>query len=203
VTSNSHAVRGPRRPWPDREHGLLDALERLLLAEGFTHLRVSDLTRRLHISRSTVYRLARDRQSLFEVTIGRMLARAEDRAMEAAEKAETTAAAIAAYLAAKAESGQVACPAFVRDLEANAGTRAILDRHRVTGQKVLAALIENGMKEGYFRPVPPALIGQVADAAIERLRDPGALDGTGMTYAEAVAEFIGIMLRGMAAVDAG
>jgi AcrR family transcriptional regulator len=203
VASNSRALRGPRRPWPDRERGLLDALERLLLAEGFGHLRVSDLTRRLHISRSTVYRLARDRQSLFEMAAARILGRAEGRAMEAAENAGTTAAAIAAYLATIAEPVRVASPAFLRDLAANMGTRAILERHRLTSQKVLATLIDNGVKEGAFRPVTPALVAQLVDVAMERLRDPAALDGTGMTYAEAVEELADVMLRGIVVGDAG
>ncbi len=203
MTSNSRSVRGPRRPWPERERSLLGALERLLLSEGFAHLRVGDITRRLHISRSTVYRLARDRQSLFEMVICRMLRRAEDRALEAAENAETAVAAIAAYLAARAEPIQVASSALMRDLEANAGTRAILERHRLTGQSVLATLVEDGVKEGSLRPVAPAFVGQLIDAAIGRFQDPVALHGTGMTYAQAVGESAGIMLRGMAVGDDG
>ena len=191
--------RGPRRSWPDQERDLLDALEHVLLAEGFTHLRVADLTRRLHVSRSTVYRLASDRQSLFEMVIERMLERVDGRATGAAANAETTTATIIAYLTARAELLNGASAALLRDLEANTGTRAILEQHRVTGQKVLAMLVGDGVKEGAFRPVAPAFVAQVVDAAMERLQDPAALGGTGMSYAEAIGEFVEIMLRGMAA----
>ena len=171
--------------------------------EGFSHLRICDLTQRLHVSRSTVYRLARDRQSLFEVVIGRILQRAEGRALDAAEKAETTPAAITAYLAATAEPLQAARPAFWRDVEASPGPRSILERHRTISQNGLATLLQDGLSQGAFRPVAPAFVAQVVDAAMRRLQDPAALDGTGMTCTEAVGEFVGILLRGLATDGAG
>ena len=54
--------RGPRRRWSERERVLLDELERIFFAEGLAHLSVADLAARLHVSRSTLYRLAAGKQ---------------------------------------------------------------------------------------------------------------------------------------------
>lgn len=59
-------ARGPRREWEDRERSLLDELEKLILAEGFTGLRLEDIAARLNVSRSTLYRLAASKQELIE-----------------------------------------------------------------------------------------------------------------------------------------
>jgi AcrR family transcriptional regulator len=59
---------------------LLDELERIFSAEGFAYLNVADLPARLHVSRSTLYRLAAGKQELAELVIDRMFNRMGKRA---------------------------------------------------------------------------------------------------------------------------
>jgi AcrR family transcriptional regulator len=190
--------RGPRRPWSDREHLLLDELERMFLAEGFERLTVADLAGRLRVSRSTLYRLAKGKQELAELVIDRMFDRMGTRGRAALEEAADPAARVVAYLGNGAATVRAGGPRFSRDLEANPGTRAVCDRHQAIGMGVLADLIEDGVRSGGFRRVSAALVVQVADAAYARLRDPGVLAALGMTYAEAVDELIAILLDGIA-----
>jgi AcrR family transcriptional regulator len=190
--------RGPRRRWPDRECLLLDELERMFCAEGFAHLGVADLADRLRVSRSTLYRLATGKQELVELVIDRMFARMGTHGRAAAERAADPAARVAAYLGNGVAAMAAGSARFSRDLAANPGTRAVYDRHQVLGLGVLAELVEDGVRSGGFRPVPAALVAQVAVAAHARLRDPGVLADLGMTQAAAINALTGILLDGIA-----
>jgi AcrR family transcriptional regulator len=190
--------RGPRRPWSDRERDLLDELERIFLCEGFAHLSVGDLAGRLHVSRSTLYRLAPGKEQLVELAIDRMFRHMGKRARAALEEADDPAGRVAAYLGAGTATVRAGSLAFNRDLEANPGTRVIYDRHLAIGMSVLADLIDDGVHSGRFRPVPAALVLQIADAAHVRLRDPAVLEALGMTHAQAIDGLIGVLLEGIA-----
>ena len=196
--SRTGAARGPRRPWTDREQRLLDAIEGIFFAEGFAHLSVADLATRLKVSRSTLYKLAPSKQALIELVIDRMFRHMGGRARAALETAGDPAERVAVYLGAGTATVRAGSIEFSRDLEANAGTRAIYDRHQAIGMKVLAGLIEDGGRSGRFRHVQAALVMQIADAAHARLRDPGVLTALGVTHAHAIDELIEVLLEGIA-----
>ena len=177
---------------------LLDELERIFFAEGFAHLSVADLAARLHVSRSTLYRLAAGKQELVELVIDRVFNRMGKRARSELDGQADPAAKVAAYLGAGTASVRAGGLEFSRDLEANTGTRAVYDRHQATGMEVLAGLIEDGARAGGFRPIPAAMVVEIADAAHARLRDPGVLAALGMTHAQAIDGLIGVLLYGIA-----
>jgi AcrR family transcriptional regulator len=194
--------RGPRRPWTDREQRLLDAIEEIFFAEGFADLSVADLATRLRVSRSTLYKLAPSKQDLIELVIDRMFRRMGGRACAALETASDPAERVAVYLGTGTATVRGGIE-FSRGMEANAGTRAIYDRHQAIGMKVLAGLIDDGVRSGRFRHVQALLVMQIADAAHARLRDPGVLTALGVTHAHAIDELIGILLQGIASDGAG
>jgi AcrR family transcriptional regulator len=176
---------------------LLDELERLFVAEGFAHLSVADLAARLRVSRSTLYRLATGKQELAELVISRMLDRMDERGQAALEQAADPAARVAACLGNGAASARTGGLELSRDLEANPGTKAICDQRQALAMSLLEGLIEDGVRSGGFRPVPAALVVQVADAARTRLRDSTVLAALGLTYAEAIDALTGILLDGI------
>jgi AcrR family transcriptional regulator len=176
---------------------LLDELERLFVAEGFAHLSVADLAARLRVSRSTLYRLATGKQELAELVISRMLDRMDEIGRAALEQAADPAARVAACLGNGTAPVRTGGLEFSRDLETNMGTRAICDRRQALVMGVLEGLIEDGVRSGGFRPVPAALVVQVADAAQTRLRDSAVLAALGMTHAEAIDALTGILLYGI------
>jgi len=163
---------------------------------------VADLAARLHVSRSTLYRLAAGKQELVELVIdrvfNRMGKRMGKRARTALDGQADPAAKVAAYLGAGTASVRAGGLEFSRDLEANTGTRAVYDRHQATGMEVLAGLIEDGARAGRFRPIPAAMAVEIADAAHARLRDPAVLAALGMTHAQAIDGLIGVLLDGIA-----
>jgi AcrR family transcriptional regulator len=203
AAADGAARRGPRRPWSDRERLLLDELERIFFQEGFAELSVADLAARLRVSRTTLYRLAPGRQELLELVVDRMFNQMGKRGRAALAGQTDPAAKVAVYLGAGTASVRAGSLAFNRDLEANPGTRAVYDRHQAIGMGVLADLIEEGVAAGRFRPLPTALVVQIADAAHARLRDPDVLAGLGMTHAQAIDGLIGILLNGVTAPGAG
>jgi len=176
---------------------LLDELERLFVAEGFAHLSVADLAARLRVSRSTLYRLATGKQELAELVISRMLDRMDESGRAALEQAADPAARVAACLGNGAVSARAGGLEFSRDLETNPGTKAICDQRQALVMSLLEGLIEDGVRSGGFRPVPAALVVQVADAARTRLRDSTVLAALGLTYAEAIDALTGILLDGI------
>ena len=176
---------------------LLAELERLFVAEGFAHLSVADLASRLRVSRSTLYRLATGKQELAELVISRMLDRMDEIGRAVLEQAADPAARVAACLGNGAAPVRTGGLEFSRDLEANPGTRAIRDRRQALAMGVLEGLVEDGVRSGGFRPVPAALVVQVADAAHTRLRDCAVLAALGMTHAEAIDALAGILLDGI------
>ena len=195
--------RGPRRPWSERERVLLDELERVFFAEGFAQLSVADLAARLRVSRTTLYRLAPGKQELVELVIDRMFNRMGKQARSVLAGHADPAAKVAAYLGMGTASVQAGGLAFSRDLEANAGTRAVRDRHQAIGLSMLAGLIADGVQAGRLRPVPAGLVVQIADAAHARLRDPAVLATLGMTHAQAIDGLIGVLLYGITVPGAG
>lgn len=199
----SRRERGPRRRWSDRESILLDELERIFLAEGFSGLTMPSMAARLHISHQTMYRLAPGKQALFELVIERLFQHMGKSACAALEGVSDPAERVRAYLGAGTAAVRHGSLEFSRDVEANAGTRAIYDRHQAIGMKVLADLIDEGVRAHRFRPVPAALVMQIADAAHARLRDPAVLEALGMTHAQAIDGLIGMLLEGIAGGHGG
>ena len=176
---------------------LLDELERLFVAEGFAHLSVADLAARLRVSRSTLYRLATGKQELAELVISRMFDRMDESGRAALEKSADPAAQVAACLGNGTALVRTGGLEFSRDLVANPGTRAICDRRQALVMAALEGLVEDGVRSGGFRPVPAAVVVQVADAAHTRLRDAAVLAALGMTHAEAIDALTGILLDGI------
>lgn len=189
--------RGPHRAWSDRERDLLDRLEAMFFAEGFAHLTLADLAARLHVSRSTLYRLAPAKQDLVELVIDRVFNRMGRHALAHLAEHHRPADRVAAYLGAGVASVRSGALEFNRDLEANPGTRAIYDRHQAIGMQMLTDLIEDGVRRGDFRPVTATAVTEMIDAAHTRLRDPRVLAAASMTHAEAVDELICILLTGI------
>lgn len=76
--------------------------------------------------------------------------------------------------------------------------------HRVekrleTGWEPTIALIEQGMREGVVRPVPIFIVKAMLEAAIEQFFQRDILIQNEMSYAEALAEVVNILVDGIAA----
>jgi AcrR family transcriptional regulator len=190
------------RRWSARQRELFDHCEALFLDEGFKQLTIGDLADRLHCSRRTLYTLAPSREELILIVIDRLLKRVDATARSLAEACDDPADAIAAYLEAGVNSLRGARPAFNEDVETYMPTKQLYDRHLRAALDVISGLVATGIENGAFRSFHPALVAEIFDAAVERIRRPDVLARAGVSIDQAVEE-LGSLLRGGLVQPAG
>jgi AcrR family transcriptional regulator len=187
---------GARRRSP-RQREILADLEALFLNEGFRHLTIADLADRLRCSRRTLYSLAPSREELVLVVIDRLLNRMGVEARARAAAHNDPGDAIAAYLDTGVSTLARARPAFIEDLETYLPTKHLYDRHLAIAMAVLRARLEDGIAKGVFRGFHAALVAEILDAAVDRIRRPEILDRTGVSSSQAVKELSDLLRHGL------
>ena len=201
ATDASPARRGRSRRWSPRQAEILDALEELLLREGFRHLTIADMVEHLHCSRRTLYSLAPSREELILVVVDRLFTH-----MGAAARARVAACrdpgdAVAAYMETSVTLLAGAHPAFFDDLESYMPTKHLYDRHLHYALGVLGGLIEDGMRKGVFRQLHPPIVAEILDAAVERIRNPEVLTRAGASWSQALATLSELVRHGLLHVE--
>jgi len=183
----------PPRPDEKRRQELLDELEAIMLAEGFSHLRIGALAERLHCSRSTLYKLAPSKTELFVLVFERWSDRAFDGIIAYAEEGETPAEKI---LRQAEEAGRVTAQgsaAFWRDVRDEPRAAAVLSRARSRGHRATESFIQQGIDAGTLRPVNTAYVGYIIWSAAAASRDPDLMaefDTTPQEAYEMLAELV-------------
>jgi AcrR family transcriptional regulator len=185
------------RKWSARQSEILDTLQALFLEEGYRHLTIGDLVDRLHCSRRTLYSLAPSKEELVLVVISRLLNKMGIEARATALAFDDPGDAIAAYLHTAITTFEPATAAFTEDLESYLPTKHLYDHHLLIALRVLRELIENGIDAGIFHPFHPALIAEILDACVERIRRPAVLERAGVSSSEAIAEFSEFIRHGL------
>ncbi len=202
-TSSPTAVedRPPRydgRPrWSPRQNEIFDQLQAIFLAEGFRHLTIADFVERLHCSRRTLYSLAPSREELVLAVVDRLFRHMGIEARARLEAHSDPAEALDEYIKTFTTTLQGASRAFTEDLEAYVPTRHVYDRHVRIALDLLRTVIERGVAERRFAPFSPAIVVEVLDAGVQRLRRPDVLVRTGMSMSEGVAELSELLRHGL------
>src|SRR3954447_6326499 len=181
-----------------RQAELLDQLEQLFLAEGFARFTLDDLAVRLHCSKSTLYALAGSKEQLAHRVIRHFFRKATD-AVEAQTVTETDPALrVTAYLNAVARALAPAGPVFHRDLDAFAPGREVYERNTALAAERIRQLIGDGVTEGRFRDVHPALIADTVTTLMFRIGRGETARATGLDDAAAYRELAALLLHGIA-----
>ena len=181
-----------------RQAELLDQLERLFLREGFTRFTLEDLAVRLHCSKSTLYALAGSKEQLALRVIRHFFRKATD-AVEAQTVTETDPALrVTAYLSAVARALAPAGEAFHRDLDAFVPGREVYERNTALAADRVRELIGEGVAEGRFREVHPALIADTVTTLMFRIGRGDTARATGLDDATAYRELAALLLHGIA-----
>jgi AcrR family transcriptional regulator len=180
-----------------RQAQLLDHLEELFLAEGFARFTLEDLAVRLHCSKSTLYALAGSKEQLALRVVKHFFRKAA-----AAVEAQTGTEAdpgrrVTAYLSAVARALAPATPAFHRDLDAFAPGRAVYELNTAAAAERVRKLIDEGVAEGRFRAVHPALIADTVTTLMFRIGRGDTARATGLDDAAAYRELATLLLRGI------
>lgn len=187
----------PRATPTRRGSELLDALESLVLREGFAGLGVSEIASRLSCSKRTLYELTASKRELVLWVLERFFAGIRQHAAIACAAADDAQNRIYAYLQAGVRAAERLSPATVADIHRWPPARAIWQEHVRLRVEGLTQLIDSGMREGVFRKIPPAFVAEVVFASINRLREPGFYDSTDLTISEAFDELYRMLLAAL------
>ena len=193
VEAGGTEVRGLTR----RQAELLDQLEALFLAEGFAGFTLEDLALRLHCSKSTLYALAASKEQL-ALRVIRHFFRKATAAVEAQTSTERDPALrVTAYLNAVARALAPAGAAFHRDLDSFAPGRAVYESNTAAAADRVRQLIGEGVADGRFREVHPALIADTVTTLMLRIGRGETGRATGLDDASAYRELAALLLHGI------
>ena len=180
-----------------RQAELLDQMEKLFLAEGFARFTLDDLALRLRCSKSTLYALAQSKEQLAHRVIKHFFRKATE-AVEAQTVTETDPALrVTAYLRAVAGALGPAGPAFHRDLDSFAPGRDVYERNTALAADRVRELIAEGVAQGRFRAVHPALVADTVTTLMFRIGRGDTERATGLDDATAYRELAALLLHGI------
>ena len=181
-----------------RQAELLDQLEAMFLSEGFARWTLDELAVRLRCSKSTLYALAESKERLAARVIRHFFRKATD-AVEAQTVTETDPALrVTAYLSAVARALAPAGPEFHRDLDAFAPGREVYERNTALAADRVRELIADGVAQGRFREVHPALVADTVTTLMLRIGRGDTARATGLEDATAYRELAALLLHGIA-----
>jgi AcrR family transcriptional regulator len=180
-----------------RQAELLDQLEALFLAEGFARFTLEDLAVRLHCSKSTLYALAGSKEQLAQRVIKHFFRKATDAVETSTVTVRDPGLRVTAYLTAVATALAPAGPAFPRDLDSFGPGREIYERNTALAADRVRELISDGVAQGRFRDVHPALVADTVTTLMFRIGRGETARATGLDDAAAYRELAALLLHGI------
>ena len=180
-----------------RQAELLDQLEELFLAEGFSRFTLDDLALRLRCSKSTLYALAGSKEQLAHRVIKHFFRKATSSVEADVVTEEDPARRVTAYLSAVARALRPAGPAFHRDLDSFPPGREVYERNTAMAADRVRTLIADGVARGRFREVHPALIADTVTTLMFRIGRGDTGRATGLDDATAYRELAALLLHGI------
>lgn len=185
-----------RRHFSTRQEEVLDVVERVFLREGIRAVRMSALASEAECSLSTLYELAPSKEALLLLVLDRMMRRIARNGWAAVEAATDPIARIRALHSGALEASSQG-PQFLEAVSSYPPAQLLFDRWIATGRDALAALIEDAVQAGQFRPVRAPLIAEAMFAAMLRFTDPDFTRSSTVETRDALAELIEMALDGL------
>ena len=184
-----------------RRTALLQRLEGIFLAEGFSSFTTDDLCRRLHCSKSTLYSIARTREQIILAVTRHFFARstATIEAMVATDN--DPARRIVRYLGGVGAAMRQNSPVFYADLVAYPPTAEIYRVNSAAAARRVRSFIDDGVAAGAFRSNDAGLAARSVALLIDGVQSGTLLEGTDLSPGQAYAELgelivFGLVVRG-------
>jgi AcrR family transcriptional regulator len=178
---------------------ILEGLETIVLTEGFRDLTVGGLAERLRCSRRTLYEIADSKEGLVLIAIDRVLRRLARIAREASAREATLLDQVRAYLTKGLTELHRATLSFTEDVAASPDAALLVSSHFRYARSIVERMLVKGTETGEFRSIHPRLTAETFDAGLMRLLDPDVLRSAGVTFAEAVEEYLTLFTDGIRA----
>jgi AcrR family transcriptional regulator len=173
-----------------RQLDLLDRLVDLMAAEGFARFTVDDLALRMRCSKTTLYALADSKQGLVVEVVKQYFRTAVDRVEERVAARDEPAERVAAYLSAVADQLQPLSRAFMDDLTELPAATAVYRQNTAAAADRIRALVAAGVRDGAFRPVHAAFVGEMVAATMFEIQRGELFERLELTDSEAYAELL-------------
>ncbi|MPQ98889.1 TetR family transcriptional regulator [Modestobacter sp. I12A-02628] len=181
-----------------RRAEVLDQLVAVVLADGFRHLTLDEIARRLHCSKSTLYGIAASKEQLVVAAVRRFFQRAtlavESRAAGPTDHRRQ----LGEYLLAVSEQLGPASAAFFADMSAFAPTREIYQRNTQLAAGRVRQLVSGGVRAGTIRPVHAAFVGAAVTQVMGAIHRGEIATATGLDDAAAYRELAALVTAGVA-----
>jgi AcrR family transcriptional regulator len=178
---------------------ILEGLETIVLTEGFRDLTVGGLAERLRCSRRTLYEIADSKEGLVLIVIDRVMRRLARVARDAAAREATLLDQVRAYLTKGLTELYRATLSFTEDVAASPEAQLLVASHFKYARSMVERMLVRGMETGEFRQIHPRITAETFDAALMRLLDPELLRDAGVSFAEAVEEYLTLFTDGIRA----
>lgn len=172
-------------------------LEDILLAEGFTGLTMDDLAQRMNCSKATLYSLAGTKEQLVITVTKRFFGRAAEEIESAVEADADARQRIGTYLTGVGAAMRRQFPAFYADMVGFPPTADIYRHNSGAAARRVRELIEDGVRQGVFRPVDGTFAAQLITLAIDGVHSGELLRTTGLSAGDAFAELGDLLLNGL------
>ncbi|WP_157472656.1 TetR/AcrR family transcriptional regulator [Frankia sp. EAN1pec] len=186
-----------RRVNDSRREELLAQLEDILLAEGFTGLTMDDLAEHANCSKTTLYALADTKEQLVIMVAKRFFGRATEEIEAAVDSESDARLRIATYLNGVGVAMRRQSPAFYADMVGFRSTAEIYRRNSDTAARRVRDMIEEGVRQGVFRPTDGTLAAQLLTLAIDGVQSGMLLRTTGLSAGDAITEIGDLLLNGL------
>jgi AcrR family transcriptional regulator len=187
----------PVRRGAARREQLFDALEELLLAEGFAHLTLDDLAARLHCSKRTLYALAGSKEQLVRAAVVHFFRGATERVEAALAAQRDPGRRVGTYLGAVATELAPASPRFVEDVAAFPPAAEVYARNTRAAARRVQQLVDEGVEAGVFRDVHTGFVADVVTSVMVRIQQRQVAAATGLDDADAYAQLAELLLHGL------
>jgi AcrR family transcriptional regulator len=198
----AEAVEPPRPLLPQRlsprKEEILDALEAIVLREGFRALRVTDVAAQLNASYATLYSIAPTKEELVLLVVDRWYARAVRHGQQALAGVEGPVARLETWVGFGVAGTQATSEQFWADIATHAGLNQLIDAYSHYYVLVLEALLNEGVEAGVFRPINTHAVAIYWEAAAASLRDTNYVRHLqGIPIAEMSALWVDLVLHGI------
>jgi AcrR family transcriptional regulator len=194
------AIRDERLRKDDgRRSQLIDELEGIFLAEGFSGLTIDDLCKRLHCSKTTLYTVASSREQIIQKVTRHFFERSTAGIELQIANTPDPAERIVRYLAGIGTEMRRNSRSFYVDMVSYEPTAEIYRLNTRAAARKVQGMIEEGVGAGVFRPADAALAGQALSLLIDGVQSGELLDATGLTAGEAFTELGELLIHGLTA----
>lgn len=187
----------------ERRDELLQRLEDLLLAEGFSALSVDDIAASLKCSKATLYAIASSKEQLVIAVVKHFFGAAAAKIERAVELDHDPQRRITTYLTGVGTAMRRNSPAFYRDMVTFEPTARIYRRNSQTAARRVRELIEEGLAAGVLRDVHGVFAAQLVALAIDGIQSGELLESTGLSSGDAFTELSDLLLNGLSSPPVG